>query len=59
MRLDVPNVLYIELMEFLMRGVDIKLEFSHIVQLIEFATRVGKIFDRNLIRQHSIFQRSE
>ena len=59
MRLDVPNVLYIELLEFLMRGVDIKLELSHVVQLTEFMSRVGKIFDRNLIKQHSIFQRSK
>jgi hypothetical protein len=27
--------------------------------MIEFMTRVGKIFDRNLIKQHSIFQRSQ
>lgn len=57
MRVDVPNVLYIELLEFLLRGVDIKLELSHIVDMTEFMTRVGRIFNRNLIKQHSIFIR--
>jgi len=59
MRVDVPNVLYIDLLEFLMRGVEIKLELAHIVELTEFITRVGRIFNKNLIKQHSIFQRSE
>lgn len=49
MRRDIPNVLYIELLEFILRGVDIKLELSHIVEMTEFMTRVGKIFNRNLI----------
>lgn len=58
-RRNVPNVVYIELLEFLLRGVEIKLELSHIVQITEFLTRVGRIFNRNYIKQHSIFQRYE
>ena len=55
LRLDVPNVLYFDLIKFLLQGVDIKLELSHLVEVSEFMTRVGKIFKRNLIKQHSIF----
>jgi hypothetical protein len=55
MRVDVPNVIYIELLEFLMRGVDIKLELAHIVEITEFMSRVGQIFNKNLIKQHVIF----
>ena len=55
MRTDVPNVVYIELVEFLMQGLELKLDLAHIVLLVEFGTRVGKIFNKNLTQQHKIF----
>jgi hypothetical protein len=40
--------MYVELVEFLMQHLELKLELSHLVKLSEFGTRVGKIFQTNL-----------
>jgi hypothetical protein len=44
MRLNVPNVLYINLFEFLLQGLEFRLEISHLVLLTEFFARAGKMF---------------
>lgn len=48
MRKDVQNVLYFDLVQFLVQHLEVKLELSHLVSLAEFGTRVGKIFKTNL-----------
>jgi hypothetical protein len=55
LRRDVENVLYFDLVEFLVQHLELKLELSHLVLLSEFGTRVGKIFKTNLNIQHKIF----
>ena len=44
LRTDVPNVLYFDLVEFLLQGLELKLELSHLVLLTEFGTYAGKLF---------------
>ena len=50
MQTDVPNVMYFNLIEFLLQKIDLKLELSHVVLVAEFIRRVGKPFKRNLIK---------
>ena len=50
MQTDVPNVMYFNLIEFLLQKIDLKLELSHVVLVAEFIRRVGKLFKRNLIK---------
>ena len=52
MQTDVPNVMYFNMIEFLLQKIDLKLELAHVVLVTEFIRRVGKLFKRNLIRQH-------
>ena len=59
MQTDIPNVLYFNMIEFLLQKIDLKLELAHVVQVAEFVRRVGKLFKRNLIRQHQIFKNEE
>lgn len=58
MRKDVQNVLYFDLVQFLVQHLEVKLELSHLVSLAEFGTRVGKIFKTNLNQQHRVFEQS-
>ena len=54
-RRESENVMYIELVEFLMQHLELKLELSHLVKLSEFGTRVVKILETNINSQHKIY----
>ena len=56
MQTDVPNVLYFNMIEFLLQKIDLKLELAHVVNVTEFIRRVGRLLKKNLIKQHSIFK---
>ena len=51
--------MYFNMIEFLLQKIDFKLELAHVVLVAEFIRRVGKLFKRNLIRQHEIFKNEE
>lgn len=56
MRNDFPNVLYFKQVAFLVQRLDIKMELAHVMLLYQFFKSVSKIFNRNLVLQHRIFQ---
>lgn len=56
MRHDYPNVIYFSHVAFLMQKIDIRMELAHVIVFYEFFNKVSKIFNRNLVTQHKIFQ---
>ena len=52
---DIPNVVYFDKIEYLLQTLLIKIEFSHILRLSQFATIVGDVLNKNLTWTHSIF----
>jgi hypothetical protein len=55
MRLDIPNVLFFNLIEFLVQGIELRLEIAHLILLMEFFTTANKMFKREITQQHMIF----
>jgi len=55
MKLNVYNVLYINLFEFLLQGLEFRLEISHLILLAEFFARAAKMFKQGINKQHHIF----
>ena len=56
MRHDFPNVIYFSQIAFLMQRLDIKMELAHLMLLYQFFRKTSKIFNKNLVTQHKIFQ---
>eukprot|EP00347_Sterkiella_histriomuscorum_P000566 403375355 len=55
-RKNIPHVAYFELVDYLLQTLEVKLEFSHILLLSKFASKIGTLLNKNLTWMHQIFE---
>jgi len=49
---NVPNVMYFDTFEFLLKEMEVKIELGHIAKLSRFAQGLGEILGLNLTEMH-------
>lgn len=55
-RKNIPQVLYFELIDYLLQTLEVKLEFSHILLMTRFVSSAGQMLNQNLTYMHYIFE---
>jgi len=51
-RKNIPNVIYFQLIDYLLQTLELKLEFSHIILISNFISELGQILNANLTYMH-------
>ena len=52
---NIPNVQYINLFEFLLKELELKIEIEHLMSIFEFAQAFNERFNAGLASSHRIF----
>lgn len=54
-RTDIPNVQYVNWLEFLVKELELRIELEHLMSIIEFAQAFNEKFEAGLASSHQIF----